>query len=109
MDENSLNRLEMAALSRRLKALRQRSETDEIFYRLCPEVLDRIESDHWAFLSFLASLYSTRELQDEDRLTDMKKASGADDDDDDDWDEEDEWEDEDDEDWEDEDEEELQS
>jgi hypothetical protein len=73
---------------------------------LCPEVLDKIESDHWAFLSFLASLYSTRELQDEDRLTDMKKASS---DDDDDWDEDDEWEDEDDEDWEDEDEQEHQS
>jgi hypothetical protein len=91
MDEHSLNRLEMAALSRRLKALRQRSGTDEIFYRLCPQVLDRIENDQWALLSFLAAVYTTREMQDEERLAGMKKSLRDDDNEmeDDDWDEED--------------------
>jgi hypothetical protein len=104
MDENSLKRLEMAALSRRSKALRQHLETDEIFCRLCPEVLDKIESAQCAFLSLLASLYTTREMQDEERLAGMKKSLRDDDNEM----EDEAWDEEDDHDWDD-DEEEQQS
>ena len=50
MDKNSLDSLEIAALSRRVTMLRQRSETDEVFYRLCPGMLDKMEGDHWSLL-----------------------------------------------------------
>jgi hypothetical protein len=76
--------------------LRQRSETDEVFYRLCPGMLDKMEGDHWSLLSFLSMLYSTREIYDEGRheglLEAKRKANlSVEEDDEDEWDEDEDW------------------
>jgi hypothetical protein len=87
MDRDSLDSLEFSILSRRLAVLRRRSTTAEAFHRLSPTLLDKMEEDHWALLSCLASLYTTREICDDERLDGLMEAKrrAQVDDDDDEW------------------------
>ena len=87
MDRDSLDSFEFAILSRRLAVLRRRSTTAEAFHRLSPSLLDKMEEDHWALLSCLASLYTTREICDDGRLEGLMEAKNREelDDDDDEW------------------------
>ena len=90
MDRDSLDSFEFTILSRRLAVLRKRSTTAEAFHRLSPSLLDKMEEDHWALLSCLASLYTTREICDEERLDSLMEAKRQDEleEDDDEWSEE---------------------
>ena len=74
MEKESLEVLEYCVLSRRLEALRKRSTSAATFHKLCPGVLDFMDEDHWVFLGCLASLYTMRELSDEERDQAVKDA-----------------------------------
>jgi len=63
MDQDSLNELEAAMLTKRLKFLRAQGATGKSMHRLGDDFFKQME-DHWTFCSALADIYAVKEMGD---------------------------------------------